>query len=288
MFWTTDILDSEGRLRRDEEEDVTEYDQSMSTTTQSETTLETTEGDTTIGGSSFNRHEAPKKRSTSNGFIPHHLQPVQEVRNNSSPLQRQPGPAGGTLSESRTEMDRTQSHSSNQREPVPFIAPQSLGGKHTSSFTTKTIHDNTMATTSSKVLDLKHNDNSFHVIAKLVIDRFEDHLNREAESFTLTAGDRCHLDRVVPAKSNFIEAVKYRLQNCPEHSSKPIHLVTRQCRALGLHLEGNHNLLNAPVGTKIRIDVSTVLMELTCILLQKITNFFISLFKLKHFVLLVV
>jgi hypothetical protein len=105
-------------------------------------------------------------------------------------------------------------------------------------------------------MDLKHNDNSFHVIAKLIIDRFEDQLNLQAEHVTITAGDRYHLDRVVPTKNGFIEAVQYRLQDCPQHSRKNIHLITRQCRALGLHLNGDQNPLNAPMGTIIKVDVS--------------------------------
>jgi hypothetical protein len=108
----------------------------------------------------------------------------------------------------------------------------------------------------SQVLDLKYNDNSYHVIAKLIIGRFEDQFNLHSETITITAGDRYHLDRVVPTKTGFVEAVQYRLRDCPEDSQKSIHLITRQCRALGLHLEGEKNLLFAPVGTVIKIDVS--------------------------------
>ena len=123
--------------------------------------------------------------------------------------------------------------------------------------TTTGMHGyHTTATPRSQVLDLKHNDNSYHVIAKLIIDRFEDQLNLHSETITVTAGDRFHMDRVVPTKTGFVEAVQYRLRECPPDSTKPIHLITRKCHALGLHLDGDKNLLYAPVGTVIKIDVS--------------------------------
>ena len=200
------------------EETETEYDQTVSTTTRGESTLETEE-DTFLRTSKLNHLRAL------NGQLAHQ---------------------GRNLSESRTELDRIESlsKSTGQREPVPVVTVPPTTGHHT------------VTTGRAQVLDLMQNDNSFHVIAKLVIDRFEDQLNVHSQSITITAGDRYHLDRVVPAKKNFIEAVQYRLQNCPENSTKPTHVVTRRCRALGLHLEGDMNPLNAPVGAVIRIDVS--------------------------------
>lgn len=146
---------------------------------------------------------------------------------------------------------------SNHRENVPAINVPPSPPKIVSSYTPKVAGGyQTIATPRSQVLDLTRNDNSFHVIAKLIIDRFEDQLKLHADTITITAGDRFHLDRVVPTKKNFVEAVQYRLQNCSDQSTKPIHLVTRQCRALGLHFDGDRNILFAPVGTIIKIDVS--------------------------------
>jgi hypothetical protein len=205
-------------------------------------------------GSPVNTHEALKPRTSAvnNGASPY---------NRSQPL--------GVLSESRAESVSKASTVSGvpQREPVPMVnipSPSHRGGGGGGTY-------HTISTPRSQVLDLKRNDNSFHVIAKLIIDRFEDQISLHANTITITAGDRFHLDRVVPAKRGFVEAVQYRLMDCPEDSTKPIHLVTRQCRALGLHLEGDENLLYAPVGTIIRIDVSTrnsydsVLSSLLCI-----------------------
>lgn len=148
-----------------------------------------------------------------------------------------------------------------QREPVPVVsvpspAHHASSSPYTPNFGGGTTTHYTSMTPRSQVLDLKRNDNSFHVIAKLIIDRFEDQLSTHAETITVTAGDRFHLDRVVPAKKGFVEAVQFRLRDCPEDSNKPIHMVTRQCRALGLHLDGDQNLLHAPVGTIVKIDVS--------------------------------
>jgi hypothetical protein len=163
------------------------------------------------------------------------------------------------LSESRAEsVSKSSVGGVPQREPVPIVNfPTSANTMTHSSDTPRgTGTDHTVTTPRSQVLDLKRNDNSFHVIAKLIIDRFEDQLNLHADSITITAGDRFHLDRVVPAKRGFVEAVQCRLEDCPENSTKSIHLVTRQCRALGLHLDGDQNLLFAPVGTVVKIDVS--------------------------------
>ena len=112
-------------------------------------------------------------------------------------------------------------------------------------------------------LDLKHNDDSFQIVASLIVDRFEDHLsNRETKSIRITAGDTYHMERVVPDKKQFIDAVKYRIQNCPENSSKQIHKVTRQCHVLGLDRKGESNLLFAPIGSHFELTVSLVTVSI--------------------------
>lgn len=116
------------------------------------------------------------------------------------------------------------------------------------------------ASQSKQALDLKYNDNSFHIVASLIVDRFDEHLsNKETRSFQVTAGDMYHMERVVPDKKRFIEAVKYRVETCPEDSMKPIHVVTRQCHALGLDRRGVRNLLSAPIGSYFEMSVSYVL-----------------------------
>jgi hypothetical protein len=199
-------------------------------------------------GNPVDAHEALKPRTSA-------------VNNGASPYHR--SEAGGILFESRAESVSKSSSVGGvpQREPVPMVnVPSPSPNMSSSPYTPRGGTYHTISTPRSQVLDLKRNDNSFHVIAKLIIDRFEDQLNLHASTITITAGDRFHLDRVVPAKRGFVEAVQYRLMDCPEDSTKPIHLVTRQCRALGLHLDGDENLLYAPVGTIVRIDVRESLL----------------------------
>ena len=107
----------------------------------------------------------------------------------------------------------------------------------------------------SRNLDLKHNDNSFHVIASLVVDRFEDQLKSGAPSIQITRTDREQLDRMVPEgmRSNLVDAVAFRLESSPEDSMQSIHILLRKCRSLGLDREGSENVLMAPVNTVVPI-----------------------------------
>ena len=106
-------------------------------------------------------------------------------------------------------------------------------------------------------LDLRTNDNAFHVIAQVVVDKYDDHVT--AKSLTVTAEDRLQLDRMVPphVRGSFIEALRFRLKTCPRDSSSPIHVLTRNCQSLGMdRVAADQNLLLAPPGTVIPINVS--------------------------------
>lgn len=194
----------------------------------------------------------------------------QQVRGSSyqGPLLSQP-PAMITTNIGKTET-RTESSKSNfagiepanQRDSVPVISTTNQNDAHMPTFSYKQLGTtpsgaNTVSTPRSPSLDLKHNDNAFQVIASLIIDRFDRHLRLKIGSITITVADRHHLDRVVPDKKQFTEAVMFRLKICPEHSMKPIDVITRKCRALGLDREGSQNILNAAVGTIVRLNVRT-------------------------------
>jgi hypothetical protein len=116
------------------------------------------------------------------------------------------------------------------------------------------------STTGSRNLDLKHNDNSFHVIVSLVVDRFENQLKLGAPSIQITRTDREQLDRMVPEslRGNLVDAVAFRLQSCPEDSMQSIHMLLRKCRSLGLDREGNQNVLMAPVNSVVLINRGSV------------------------------
>jgi hypothetical protein len=111
----------------------------------------------------------------------------------------------------------------------------------------------------SRALDLRNNDNAFHIVASLIVDRFEEQLSKgNKTSIRVKAGDMYHMERVVPDKKAFIEAVQYRVMMCPENSTKPIHEVVRRCKALGLDRKGKDNLLYAPIGSIFEISVSSI------------------------------
>jgi hypothetical protein len=104
------------------------------------------------------------------------------------------------------------------------------------SATNRTASSASSASSGKRDLDLKHNDNTFHVLADLVVSHFID-LNTSSD-----------LDSIVPqsARKGFVEAVRYRLKyNCPPESEAQIHVLTRQCRELGLDREDASNPLFA-------------------------------------------
>lgn len=141
--------------------------------------------------------------------------------------------------------------------PVPNHAAGRRSEVEERQQTTKSVSHTALAPRShASSLDLKHNDNGFQVIATLIVDRFQDQLRSGVESIIVTATDKQYLDRIVPRKRDFIQALRWRLVDCPEHSTQPIHVVTRQCRALGLQREGNQNLLYASIGSLVLINVS--------------------------------
>lgn len=91
---------------------------------------------------------------------------------------------------------------------------------------------------SRRSLDLAHNDNAFHVIANIVVERLEQ------GDGTLTNHDG--LDQTVPPsiRESFCQAVRYRLRyNNPANSQAHVHVLTRKCGEYGLDNEGLENPL---------------------------------------------
>lgn len=113
-------------------------------------------------------------------------------------------------------------------------------------------------------LDMRNNDNSFHVIANLVVGLFESKLNSGEKTLVLTQEERTQLDKMVPehVRNAFADAVRYRFATCPVGSQKQLHTVVRQCVLLGLDREGEKNLLFAKPATVIPINVSYCLYPL--------------------------
>lgn len=104
-------------------------------------------------------------------------------------------------------------------------------------------------------LDLSHNDNAFHVLADLVVKHFNE--KKAAGVTTFTQADRAALEPMMTdsVRLSFVEAVRYRLvHNCPADSETNLHILTRQCRELGLDQDGERNPLLATTGeTKVAI-----------------------------------
>ena len=123
--------------------------------------------------------------------------------------------------------------------------------------------DASPSSTSRRTLDLKHNDNAFHVVANLVVDRFQSQIPPGATSYTLSQEDLAHFDQTVPTsvRTSFVEAVRFRLaNNCPDDSTAHVHQLTRQAKMYGLDREGNDNPLIAsldPSNKTITISVSS-------------------------------
>ena len=98
------------------------------------------------------------------------------------------------------------------------------------------------ASSSRRPLDLIHNDNAFHVIANIVLER----LQRHEKGSDLDTSDWKILDASVPIalRENFIKAVRFRLKyNCPPTSDAHIYVLTRQCGDYNLGKDSDENPL---------------------------------------------
>ena len=90
-------------------------------------------------------------------------------------------------------------------------------------------------------LDLKNNDNSFHVLANLMVDFFGARSN--GKEIILQPDDGEQVARILPesARLNFIEAVRYRLKRTPREAHTPLQLLTLQSQQLRLDRYGSEN-----------------------------------------------
>jgi len=86
-------------------------------------------------------------------------------------------------------------------------------------------------------LDLQNNDNSFHVLAQLLVDFFE--ARKIEKKIILKPSDKNSLDRLLPesARVGFIRAVQFRLERVPRRPTTSLQFLTIKCQELGLHSE---------------------------------------------------
>jgi hypothetical protein len=127
------------------------------------------------------------------------------------------------------------------KKETPLPNPEAATGIHQ-------VNARPTAHTGRHQLDLKNNDNAFHVIADLVLAPFE----QVEKGASLPVTDQAQLDRSVPphVRQGFVEAVQYRLENnCPPGSTEHVHVVTRKCQALGFAKKDSTNPLLAKIPT---------------------------------------
>jgi hypothetical protein len=131
--------------------------------------------------------------------------------------------------------------------------------------TTKHGNKNIKNISSDRDLDLKHNDNSFHVIATLLTERLlpKIHASPENTHYTITTEDAAFFQKMLPSsvRRGFVEALRYRLQLMKMGvGSKESELVelTMQCQKLGLERDNLNVLLdlNLPPATHAGKSVS--------------------------------
>lgn len=114
-------------------------------------------------------------------------------------------------------------------------------------------------------LDLRHNDNSFHVLASLLVEFFQAKV--VGKTLLLMPEDKQTVERLLPKSAvwDFIDAVQYRLEVTPVVAVTPIQFLTLQCQELCLDLEeANENPILAAFRLKqnpITMEVMTVLPE---------------------------
>ncbi|CAJ1920091.1 unnamed protein product [Cylindrotheca closterium] len=106
-------------------------------------------------------------------------------------------------------------------------------------------------------MDFMQSDNSFQIVASLIVDKFEEALKNRADHIIVTQDMKDEIERVMPedAKENFVAALRFRLAEAPEFSRLPMHTVTRNCHKLGMTRLDEQNILFAPIGTTIKLDI---------------------------------
>jgi hypothetical protein len=126
-------------------------------------------------------------------------------------------------------------------------------------------------------LDLMHNDNAFHVIANIVLERFR----RQSPNSDLGAEDWSILNTSVPesVRASFIKAVRFRLKyNCPPSSEAQVHVLTRECAQYNLGNDDESNPLLRPVS----VPTIPVVNDILAVRISNYTFYYCTLCELAH------
>ena len=103
-----------------------------------------------------------------------------------------------------------------------------------------------VGTATTDNLDLKHNDNAYHVVATLVTDRLLPKLAANSSYYTVSQGDVEFFGQMLPpsVRQAFVDALRYRLQKntnstLSSEELAPLERLSLQCQLLGLDRERN-------------------------------------------------
>ena len=127
---------------------------------------------------------------------------------------------------------------------------------------------------STSNLNLRHNDNAFHVLASLLVEFFQARLVVEEDGendkkiINISSEDKTALKRLLPktAMWDFIDAVSYRLEITPVVPTTPIHLLTVRCQELCLDKE---EIMENPILATYEITTSdTVTINVVALVLD--------------------
>lgn len=101
------------------------------------------------------------------------------------------------------------------------------------------VHPDRSASKASADLDLKHNDNAYHVVATLVTDRLLPKLSANSTFYTVSEADVEFFDQMLPhsVRKAFVYALRYRLQN--SSTDTPLGRLNSRCQMLGLDRDRN-------------------------------------------------
>lgn len=139
---------------------------------------------------------------------------------------------------------KSSSASGEWAEPSPPVAPANNGEGGGAA-------GGAAAPPPSSYSDLKHNDNAYHVIATLVVERLlpkVDGAPPGSTRYSLTDDDDAFLRRMLPPKvrRGFVEALRYRLQLLRSGVGSrrgALGKLTMQCQMLGLDRDAGSNAL---------------------------------------------
>ena len=127
-------------------------------------------------------------------------------------------------------------------------------------------YDNLKVENNSPDLDLKNNDNAFHVLATLVTERLLPKLEASPDNthYTLTAEDAAFFQKMLPysVRRGFVDALRYRLQLLKVgvgSRNSTIGKLTMQCQMLGLDRDNLNALLDLSQSAGMSVSIHVLL-----------------------------